>query len=169
MMNPARHDGMLAGDVAKHLNVGVQTLHYYEREGLIPPVPRSPSGYRRYPTAIVEQLRFVRKARALGLSLGEIREVLALAARGTSPCGRVQTALAEKLDEVDRRLAELHAFRDDLARLVTDSGEGARRASPGGVQVCSIVETAPSIPVAVSISAPRGRLCGSGRRGASSL
>lgn len=156
-----QYDGMLAGRVAKQLGVGVQTLHYYEREGLIPSVPRSPSGYRLFPPEVVEQLRFIRKAQSLGLSLGEIREVLALAARGTNPCGRVQAALAEKLEHVDRRLAELHAFRDDLARLIEGAGKRGPRRASHGVQVCSIVETAPPIPAPPDATAPLAR--GSGR------
>jgi MerR family copper efflux transcriptional regulator len=153
---------MLAGEVAKQLDVGVQTLHYYEREGLIPPAPRSPSGYRLYPPALVEQIRFVRKAQTLGLSLAEIRAILALAARGTSPCGRVQAALTEKLAEVDRRLAELHAFRDDLAHLVAEARKRGTRSLPLGGRVCSIVETAKPLPAAPDVGAPLAR--GRGRR-----
>ena len=129
---------MLAGDVAKALGVGVQTLHYYEREGLIPAPPRSAAGYRLYPSDVVERVGFIRKAQALGLPLGEIRTVLALAQQGTSPCGRVQAALAEQLAEVDRRLRELHDFRDELAALVA-RGVGAEESG----QICGIVEHAP--------------------------
>ena len=139
---------MLAGEVAKALGVGVQTLHYYEREGLIPAPPRSAAGYRLYPPDLVERVAFVRKAQALGLPLAEIREVLSLAALGTSPCGRVQAALAEKLAEVDQRLQELQSFRDDLAALVA-RGIAISRAGPAG-QICAIVEDA-QVPLAGDI------------------
>ena len=78
---------------------------------------------------------------ALGLPLHEIREVLGLAALGTSPCGHVQSALAQKLTEVDRRLVEMHTFRDELATLIARSSDlttGFKAA-----QVCAIVEDAP--------------------------
>lgn len=135
---PPRAEGLLAGDVAKALGVGVQTLHYYEREGLIPAPPRSAAGYRLYPAALVERVAFIRKAQALGLPLAEVRDVLALVEQGTSPCGRVQAALAAKLVEVDRRLHELQAFRAELAGLVARSAELASAASPA--QICAIVE-----------------------------
>ena len=146
---------MLAGNVAKALGVGVQTLHYYEREGLIPAPPRSEAGYRLYPPALVERVGFVRKAQALGLPLAEIRDVLRLAEQGASPCGRVQAALGEKLAEVDRRLRELQSFRDELAALVARGIELPRAGAPA--QICAIVESAP-VPAAMDIeSAPLAR------------
>ncbi len=137
---PIRTHGLLAGDVAKALGVGVQTLHYYEREGLIPAPPRSAAGYRLYSPALVERIAFVRKAQALGLPLAEIKDVLRLAEQGASPCGRVQAALAEKLAEVDRHLQELRSFRDDLAALVARGAELSRAGTPA--QICAIVEEA---------------------------
>lgn len=134
----SRARGRLAGDVAKELGVGVQTLHYYEREGLIPPVPRTESGYRVYTPELVERIAFVRKAQALGLPLVQIRSVLRLTDAGQSPCGRVQAALAEKLREVDLRLQELHSFRGQLAALIRRApalSDGASEA-----HVCAIVE-----------------------------
>ena len=133
---------MLAGDVAKALGIGVQTLHYYEREGLLPAPPRSEAGYRLYTPDLVERVRFIRKAQALGLPLEESREILRLTEAGASPCGRVQRALEAKLREVDRRLRELQAFRRDLAALVARRGElGAHR---DDTQLCAIVEEAPA-------------------------
>ena len=133
---------LLVGEVARAAGVGVQTLHYYEREGIIPQPSRTAAGYRQYDGATIGRIQFVRKAQAIGLSLDEIKEVLALGARGTSPCGRVQEALAEKLKDVDRRLQQLQSFRDELARL-TDQATTAL-VSDGGARICSIVETARS-------------------------
>ncbi len=135
-----RARGLLAGAVAKSLEIGIQTLHFYEREGLIPEPPRSESGYRLYTPEIVDRVRFIRKAQALGLPLHEIKQVLELAARGSSPCGRVQASLAEKLADVDRRLRELQSFRDELARLSEQATNPT--VSDGGARICSIVETA---------------------------
>ena len=136
---PRRARGVLAGEVAKAIGIGVQTLHYYEREGLIPSPPRSASGYRLYTPDIVERVAFIRKAQALGLPLAEIREILALIEQGSSPCGRVERALADALREVDRRLAELRSFRRELAALVARVSEIGGR---GTVQLCAIVESA---------------------------
>lgn len=142
-MNETEPVYLRAGRAAAELGIGVQTLHYYEREGLIPPPPRSEAGYRLFPPDLMERLRFVRRAQALGLSLTEIRETLELAAIGESPCGRVQTALAERLAEVDRRLEQLTSFRNDVAELIAAAPK-LQSARPGG-GVCAIVEGAAPI------------------------
>ena len=152
---------LLAGDAAKLLGVGVQTLHFYEREGLIPEVPRTAGGYRTYPPTIVDRVRFIRLAQSLGLPLAEVKEVLSLADRGGSPCGRVQEALEEKLAEVDRRLSELRRFRRDLAHLVQRAKTDY--ANRPGARVCAIVENAePTRSVASGLLALR--VGGTGRR-----
>lgn len=142
---------ILAGQAAAALGVGVQTLHFYERQGLIPRPPRSRSGYRLYTPKIIERVRFIRKAQALGFSLDEIKEILGLARKGASPCGRVQAALKEKLLEVDRRLKELRDFRAELAFLVAEASRLGAKES--GAQVCSIVEEAPPLPI-IAITRP---------------
>jgi len=136
---------MLAGAAARELDVGIQTLHFYEGQGLISRPPRSGSGYRLYTPEIVERVRFIRKAQALGFSLEEIKEILGLAKRGTSPCGRVQAALGEKLREVDRRLEELRGFRAELASLIGQAAELSKY--DGEARVCSIVEESPPLSV----------------------
>lgn len=146
---------MLAGEVARALGIGIQTLHYYERERLIPPPPRSEGGYRIYTPEIIERVRFIRKAQALGFSLDEVKEIFGLVRKGASPCGRVQARLAEKLHEVDRRLEELRGFRDELASLVTQAAELSTHEAAG--QVCSIVEEAPPLPAISLIKQPLSR------------
>lgn len=131
---------MLAGDVAKTLGIGVQTLHYYEREGLIPRPDRTDSGYRLYTAELVDRVRFVRKAQALGLPLNEVKDILRLTTEGASPCGRVQAALAETLRDVTERLRELERFRDDLAALVDRAPALSDNSSSR--HVCAIVEEA---------------------------
>lgn len=138
---------MLAGQAARELGVGVQTLHYYEREGLIPPPRRTESGYRVYDVSLLDRVRFVRKAQSLGLTLDEIKEIVRLAQRGTCPCGHVHRALAERLKEVDERLKELRSFRADLAAVVNRAARvssdvqrsGGRR---NAAKFCAIVEEA---------------------------
>lgn len=132
---------MLAGEAAKLLGVGVQTLHFYEQQGLIPHPPRSASGYRLYTPPLMERLQFIRKAQTLGFSLEEIKEIFDLAGKGTSPCGTVQKSLTEKLEAVDRRLEELHSFRSELATLIRQAPKLSANEASG--QVCAIVEEAP--------------------------
>ena len=132
--------GLLAGDVAKQLGVGVQTLHYYEREGLIPTPKRTEAGYRLYTPELIERVAFVRKAQALGLPLEEVKEILRLAEQGTCPCGHVRHALVGKLADVDRRVRELRTFRRDLSTFIDRSV--SLGATAGGARFCSIVERA---------------------------
>lgn len=143
---------MLAGEAAKTLGVGVQTLHFYEKQGLIPAPARSEGGYRIYTPEIIERVRFIRKAQALGFSLDEVRDIFGLVRRGSSPCGRVQARLAEKLREVDRRLEELQGFRAELASLVAQAAELSKHEAAG--QVCSIVEEAPTLPASALLKPP---------------
>lgn len=147
-----REKWLLAGEAARALGVGVQTLHYYERERLVPPAPRSPAGYRLYPPELLQRIAFIRKAQALGLPLAEIREVLRLAARGTSPCGRVEAALQRRLEEVDERLRALEGFRAELAALVQAAPSLGRRRSEA--QVCAIVEKARPLSGTIDPLAP---------------
>lgn len=150
-----RARGMMVGEAAEAAGVGVQTLHFYEQQGLIPPSPRTDSGYRLYAPETVERVRFIRKAQALGFSLDEVKEIFGLVRQGSSPCGRVQTKLAEKLNEVDRRLEELRGFRAELASLVAQAAELSMHEAEAGV--CSIVEEAKPLSVSPLIKPPLTR------------
>lgn len=156
-MRKEKNDMRLAGDVAAELGIGVQTLHYYEREKLIAPSPRTRAGHRLYSNDVVARIHFIRKAQALGLSLNETREILALAEVGSSPCGRVQQALHDKLRDVDRRIAELQAFREELAAVIERApqihGAGAKADS-----LCAIVEAASPPALDNRGSTPRQKL-----------
>ena len=102
------------GEVAKEAGVGVETVRFYEREGLVPEPGRRPSGYRQYPPDTVRRIRFVQRAKELGFTLREIRE-LAVA----------------KLTDVDRKLGELARMRAALASLAAScTGEGPTAECP---------------------------------------
>src|SRR5215472_9395831 len=83
------------GPVAKATGVGVQTLHYYERVGLLPKPERSAANYRLYSPVVVRRVRFIKKAQAIGLTLEETREILDLKDHGRAPCRKV-AELGEK-------------------------------------------------------------------------
>ncbi|MDD3765355.1 MAG: MerR family DNA-binding protein [Nevskiales bacterium] len=103
--------------LASQAGVGIDTVRYYERAGLLPKPPRRPSGYRAYPQQSVERLRFIRRAKALGFSLEEIAELLALSDR-SGDAEQIRRLAATRLAEVERRIAELQRVRDGLHRLV---------------------------------------------------
>jgi MerR family transcriptional regulator, copper efflux regulator len=104
------------GTLAQRAGVGIDTVRYYERSGLISPRERLPSGYRRYGGLEISRLRFIRRAQALGFSLKEIRELLALSSQ--RDVGRVKKAAQAKLKDVERRIASLERVRDGLATLI---------------------------------------------------
>jgi DNA-binding transcriptional MerR regulator len=110
---------MLISDVARRSGVPAKTLRYYEEIGLIEPPARSPSGYRDYDESVLDRLRFIRSAQALGLTLGEIRSVIALREGGETPCGRVLELLRDRAADIDRTIRELRALKADLNQLVS--------------------------------------------------
>jgi DNA-binding transcriptional MerR regulator len=106
---------MKIGEFARRLGISAKTVRYYEELGLLQAAERNAAGYRLYSEADADRLRFVLGAKALGLSLGDIREIVDAWADGSRPCGHVSRLLGQKLTELDRRIAELTRFRDDLA------------------------------------------------------
>src|SRR5712692_9507058 len=90
------------GQVAAELGVGVQTLHYYERLGLLPKPNRSAANYRLYAPEVVRRVRFVKKAQALGLTLEETKEILDLKDHGREPCRKVAELGEKHLQEIVR-------------------------------------------------------------------
>ena len=105
------------GTLAKAAGVGIDTVRYYERAGLVAPRERLASGYRRYSELEVLRLRFIRRAQALGFSLKDIRELLALSSLRN--VASVKRKVEAKLADVDMRLAELKRIRTGLSAMIT--------------------------------------------------
>lgn len=98
---------MLIGTLAEAAGVGVETVRFYEREGLIPEPPRSASGYRLYDVDAVRRLRFIRSAKDLGFTLAETKELLELRVTDTTGCDdNEQTGECPILDALDHELDE---------------------------------------------------------------
>jgi len=109
-------DGLTIGEMARACDVSRDTLRFYERERLLLPPRRSASGYRLYRREDASRLRFVRRARAMGLTLDDIRELLELRAPATpAQCRKVAARLRARVSAVDEKIAELQAFRHALA------------------------------------------------------
>jgi MerR family copper efflux transcriptional regulator len=106
------------GAVAKRVGVAIDTIRYYEREGLLPEPRRRASGYRSYGEDAVAQLRFIRRAKELGFTLEEIRELLALSADRQRGVKAVKQRAEQRLAAIEQRIAELRRVRDGLAQLV---------------------------------------------------
>ena len=98
--------------------VNPQTLRYYERRGLLAEPVRSPGGYRAYPSDAVRRVRFIKRAQELGFTLTEVGTLLDLAGGGPDSCDKVRTLAAEKIADLQHRIADLQALEAGLARLV---------------------------------------------------
>jgi DNA-binding transcriptional MerR regulator len=103
--------------LAAQVGISPKTIRYYEDIGLLPAPRRKPNGYRQYSQADVERLQLVVGARRLGLALDEIREILDLRDRGRAPCRVLLQRLADKADEITRRIAELQHMERQLRQL----------------------------------------------------
>jgi MerR family transcriptional regulator, copper efflux regulator len=110
-------DHLTIGQVAKSAGVNVETIRFYEREGLIGKPPRRPSGYRQYQPDVVRRIRFIQRAKELGFSLREITELLSLRVARGSTCGDVRTRALSKMKDIDAKIAVLKGMRGALVRL----------------------------------------------------
>ena len=109
-------DTMAIGKIARRAGVSVDTVRYYEKNGLLAPTARLASGYRRYDEAQLRRLRFIREAQKLGFSLRDVRELLGLSRQ--RDVTRVKRAAEKKLADVKARIAALERVRDGLGKLV---------------------------------------------------
>jgi DNA-binding transcriptional MerR regulator len=125
------------GAVARRAEIGVETLRYYERLGLLGSPRRTESGYRLYTDAIFVRLDFIRKAQAMGFTLEEIARIIQESEKGQSPCAEVRRIARRKLDELDRRLKQLRQYRNELAQTLAD---WETKGSAAG-KVCGLIES----------------------------
>jgi DNA-binding transcriptional MerR regulator len=135
-MSAAPQAQLRIGQLAGTLGLNPKTIRYYEEIGLLPQPRRTPSGYRAYDAADLERLRFIAKAKAIGLTLDEIGEILALRREGERPCQHVLELVDRKLEGVEQQIRALEDFRQELLTL---RAEAARMVAEDG-QVCSIIE-----------------------------
>lgn len=127
------------GRLAREAGVGVDTVRFYERAGLMPAAPRTAAGYRTYATADAARLRFIRRAKALGFSLDEVTELLRLS-EGKGGRAGVKALAQRRLEDLESKIRELTVFRDTLARYThACSGHGA-------VEGCPIIEAVLASP-----------------------
>ncbi|KIZ43391.1 MULTISPECIES: helix-turn-helix domain-containing protein [Hyphomicrobiales] len=129
-----RDDGYQIGDLARHTGTKVVTIRYYEKIGLLPEAGRSAGNYRVYGQAELDRLRFIRRCRALGFSLDQVKELVALSSDEERPCAEVDALTREHLDEIERKIADLKSLADQLRR-ISASCDGATHISN-----CRIIE-----------------------------
>jgi len=134
--------GLFIGKVAKRAGMNPRTISYYEAIGLLPTPQRGHNRYRIYSADAVEMLQFIRKAQGLGFRLSEIKGLVELRRTGQQPCVRVQTLAERKIADLDERLKDLAALRENLKALVSRS---KRQGGQGNIKavVCPHIESLP--------------------------
>jgi MerR family mercuric resistance operon transcriptional regulator len=123
------------GRLAKEARVNLETVRYYERQGLLPRPPRSASGYRLFPVEAARRLRFIRRAQELGFSLGEIRELLSLRVSRTAKNADVRKRTEAKIADIEAKIKSLDSMKKTLRKL-TNACEGC-----GPIGECPILES----------------------------
>jgi Hg(II)-responsive transcriptional regulator len=123
------------GKVAKLSGVGVETIRYYEREGMIQQPSRAGGGFREYPEDTIHRVRFIKRAQELGFSLSEISDLLSLRVKDRGACSKVKAKTELKLNQIERKIADLRRIQSAL-RNVKDSCE---RQAPG--EKCPVLES----------------------------
>jgi DNA-binding transcriptional MerR regulator len=107
-------DAVTIGQLSRATDTNIETIRYYEKIGLLPAPRRTPGNYRCYAIEHLQQLGFIRRARELGFSIGDVRELLKLAAQTESRCGEVCQLVARHLEATDRKIEALTRLRREL-------------------------------------------------------
>ena len=125
---------LTTGQVAKHANVNIETIRYYERRGLIPEPPRRESGYRQYSHDTIDRIRFIKRAQELGFSLQEIRELLSLRLDPSTPAIEVRNKAEAKVRDIEEKIRALQHIKHSLLHLIGQCD------GHGTVDNCPIIE-----------------------------
>jgi DNA-binding transcriptional MerR regulator len=109
---------MKIGELAKRSHIGIETIRYYEREGLLLAPQRRPSGYRQYDESTVERLEYIRRAKGLGFTLAEIRELLELSFVASAGCDHIRQRAEAKVADIDEKVRSLQLMKRSLGKIV---------------------------------------------------
>ncbi len=129
---------MRIGELGERSGLSVKTIRFYEQAGVLPEAGRLPSGYRDYDDGALARLRFVKASQAAGLSLAQIRQVIAVREDIGPPCEHVTALLDQRAGDLDRRIAALVALRDEVLRLRERAG-GLDPSRCDAASVCHVI------------------------------
>jgi MerR family mercuric resistance operon transcriptional regulator len=130
MRDQAAVKGLQRAELARRTGCNLETIRYYEKVRLLPEPPRTAGGYRSYDTTHERRLRFVLRARELGFSLDEIRELLHLVDERDQPCAEVRAVAAAHLDDVRAKIADLKRMERVLKDVVAQCADGTQPECP---------------------------------------
>lgn len=112
------------GQLARRTGVKAVTIRFYEREGILPEPTRGDARYRVYAAADIERLLFVRRARDLGFSLDQVRDLLSLADEPARPCTEVDALARANLEQVNKKVLQLQELQRELSRVISQCRGG---------------------------------------------
>jgi len=150
----ASSDGLPIGALSRQTGCNIETIRYYEKAGLLPVPARSPAGYRRYGSTHLRRLTFVRRARALGFSIEDVRKLLKLADERKRPCGEVRVVAGTHLKDVQAKIADLRAMERVLRETVAKCASGR---SPDCPLIEALSRESPAHPATLGASHPPPR------------
>lgn len=128
---------MKIGEVSKRSGVGIEALRFYENGGLLNKPARTHSGYRVYDEGVLERLAFIKRAQGLGLSLDEIKRIIAQVGAGVNPCDEVREIVRRRVAELDGRLREMERYRRELKTTL----DGWDKVGESYGDVCGLIES----------------------------
>ncbi len=131
---------MYIGELARRAGIPTRTIRYYEMIGILPKAPRKPTGYRDYGENAKERLGVIHKAKDLGLTLTDIREIFEVRDRGVSPCPYVVHLLDRKLEELTGRIEGMQALRDELIEVRKRASALPAKEIAARARFCHIIE-----------------------------
>ncbi len=140
---------MKVSQLARLAGVTAETVRHYTREGLLHPERNPENGYQLFGQVDLERLRFIQRARTLGFGVAEIREILAHADHGDSPCPLVRDLLASRLPEIRARIQELEALAARMEQALNAWAE-MPDGTPDGHSLCRLIESFPE-PLAADV------------------
>ena len=155
-------DRVLIGELARKAGLSAKTVRYYEELGLLEAAERTESGYRTYSERDVERVMFIQGAKALGLSLAEIKGVVGMIDTGGQPCAEVSQLLDHKIADMDRKIAQFTRFRDEL-RAYKAKMDAAPPAGPSACRHVQGVRTGEWDPSNSAPAEPLSGRCASDR------
>jgi len=142
------------GSVASQAGVGVETVRFYERRGLIDEPPRTGAGYRKYPPGAVDRIRFIRRAKDLGFTLKEVRELLGLRVDSEATCGDVKESARAKITDIEGKIRVLQRMKRALVKLTTAcDGRGPVECCP----ILGALEEKAAIPAKAGVASKKVR------------
>ena len=136
MFSPVGNKLMKIGEVAKQTGIGIETLRFYERSGLLDKPVRTEAGYRLFGADALATLEFIKRAQVLGFTLTEINRIISESHSGESPCDEVREIVRQRLVELDERLQQMQLYRDAVGKTLRQWDKTGKAAG----RFCGLIE-----------------------------